>query len=503
MDPDHTFLLETKQLVREFPGVVAIDKVDFQIMHGEIHALLGENGAGKSTFCKVLSGMYQPTSGQIFFNGAPVQFRSPHDALLTGLSMVYQERNLIPFLTGAQNICLGMENGPFGLVDRKKVMQAANEICDSTGAKINLDIPVEQLSLSEQQLIEILRALIHKPKLLILDEPTASLSHHAVTLLHDVIGNIRSQNVGVIYISHKLEEIFEVADRVSILRDGKKVTTKPASQLDRDSCIKYMTNQDIGTLYPVANPHHHHRPLLEVNNLCDGDKVHDVSFNLQTGEIIGFYGLIGSGRTEVANLLFGISRATAGTIILEKQDVSIQSPRNALERGIFLIPEDRTRNGLFDLFAVKGNLTIAVIDRFIKLGALVNRQLEEKTAKVIASSRNFRLVYTNINQAVSSLSGGNKQKVLLARWLARQEDARVIIFDEPTQGIDVGVKHEIYELLRNLADEKGLGVIFISSELTEVLGVSDRLYVFKQGTIVKEFLKEEGATQQEVLSYAF
>ena len=502
MDPAYKFLLETKQLTKEFPGVVAVNEVDFQITPGEIHALLGENGAGKSTFCKLLSGVYQPTSGRIFFNGVPVQFHSTHDALLAGISMVYQERNLIPFLTGAQNICLGIESGRFGLIDRRKVTRVASEIRDSIGADVDLNIPVEELSLSEQQLVEILRALIHKPKLLLLDEPTASLSHHAVTLLHEVVKSIRSSNVGVIYISHKLEEIFEIADRVSIMRDGKKVVTKPISQLDRDSCIKYMTNQDIKELYPVAKPHCEHKPLLEVKNLCDGNKVRDASFSLHTGEIIGFYGLIGSGRTEVANLLFGITPATAGKVILNGQEVYIRSPRDAMQHGIFLIPEDRTRNGLFDLFTVKDNLTIAIIDRFInKLGLLANRALEKRTAENIANR--FKLVYTDINQDIGSLSGGNKQKVLLARWLARQEDARVVIFDEPTQGIDVGVKHEIYELLRDLADKRGLGVIFISSELPEVLGVSDRLYVFKQGAIVKEFRKEEKPTQQEVLNCAF
>lgn len=497
------FLLETKQLTKAFPGVIAVNNMDFQIRPGEVHALLGENGAGKSTFCKVLSGIYQPTSGQIFFDGHPMTVRSPHDALKIGLSMVYQERNLIGFLSGAENICLGIESGHWGIIDKDGVIKAAVQIRDRIGADVDLGVPVEQLSLSEQQLVEILRALIHNPKLLVLDEPTASLSHDAVSLLHDVIRRIVSKGVGVIYISHKLEEVFEVADRVTIMRDGKKVVTETTSELDFDSCIRYMTSQDIDELYPQSEFSPSSKPLLEVRGISDGHKTHDVSFKVAAGEIVGFYGLIGAGRTEAANSLFGISPYKAGSVILDGQELAIRSPIDALRHGIFLVPEDRDQKGLFDIFALKGNLTISVIRRFLKLGALISRRLERQVAKTIAANSDFRLVYSDLNQNIHSLSGGNRQKVLLERWLARQEDARIIIFDEPTQGIDVGVKHEIYEVLRKLAREKDVGIIFISSELVEVLGVSDRIYVFRGGTIAKEFLREDDPTQEQVLAYAF
>ena len=505
MNSKDTFLLETERLTKVFPGVVAVNNMDFQICPGEVHALLGENGAGKSTFCKLLSGIYPPTSGQILFDGRPVTLRSPHDALRLGISMVYQERNLIGFLSGAENICLGIESGRWGIIDKDGVIRAATQIATKIGVDVDLGVPVQQLSLSEQQLVEILRALIHDPKLLILDEPTASLSHAAVSVLHDVIRRIVSKGVGVIYISHKLEEIFTVADRVTIMRDGKKVITKAVSELDFDSCIRYMTNQDIDELYPhrQGKSSSSSKPLLEVHGISDGHKIHDVSFKVAAGEIVGFYGLIGAGRTEVANLLYGISPCKAGSILLDGQEVIIRSPMDALRYGIFLVPEDRDRKGLFDIFALKENLTISVVRRFLKPGGVISHRLENEVAKAILANSDLRLVYSKLNQDIHSLSGGNRQKVLLQRWLARQQDARIFIFDEPTQGIDVGVKHEIYELLVRLAREHNLGVIFISSELVEVLGVSDRVYVFRGGTIVKEFFREDLPTQEQVLAYAF
>jgi ABC-type sugar transport system ATPase subunit len=498
------FVLETRHLVKTFPGVVAVNDVDFEVRPGEVHALLGENGAGKSTFCKVLSGVHQATSGEVFLKGKEANFHSPHDALVSGLSMVYQERNLIPFLTAAQNICLGTEGRRFGvMLDKKAVREAATEIRDRFGARINLDTQVRFLSPSDQQVVEILRALLHNPSVLLLDEPTSSLTQESVDMLYEIIHRVVRQGVGVIFISHKLEEVFKIADRVTIFRDGEKVLTKPASELDRNSCIRYMTNRDIDQLYPSVSSLPNMEPLLEVHNLSDGHKVHDVSFNVAAGEIVGFYGLVGAGRTELANLIYGISPVTAGKVMLEGKEINIGSPEDALKQGIFLVPENRAQHGLFDNFRLKENLSIAVIDRLRNVMGLINHKKETEVAKQIADNRDLSLVYTDIEQEIDSLSGGNKQKILIARWLARRDGARVIILDEPTQGIDIGVKHEIYKLLRNLAEQYHLAVIFISSELLEVLGMSNRLYVFKQGTIVKEFLREESPDQEEVLRHAF
>jgi len=497
-------VLETKHLTKVFPGVIAVNDVDFAVRSGEVHALLGENGAGKSTFCKVLSGVYRQTSGEVLLEGNRVSFRSPHDALLAGLSMVYQERNLIPFLTGAQNICLGRESTRYGsLIHESKTRRTAREIRDSVGAQVDLDSEVEALRPSEQQVIEILRALFHKPRLLLLDEPTASLTHRDTEMLYEVIRNVVSQGVGVIFISHKLEEVFKIADRITIFRDGVRVATEDADRLDRDACIRHMTNRDIQDLYPAVNANPSDETLLEVRNVSDNGKLHDVTFSLAPGEVVGFYGLVGSGRTELAELLFGLSEQTAGTVRLRGEEIKIGDPKRAIQNGVFLVPEDRARHGLFSSFNLKENLTLPVISRFVNRFGLINHRAEASAAKTIADDGELRLVYTDIQQEVDSLSGGNKQKILIARWLARREDASVIILDEPTQGIDIGVKHEIYELLRRLAEKYQLGVIFISSELAEVIGISDRVCVFKDGTIVKELRRAEIENQEQVLEWAF
>ena len=499
-----TLALETRHLTKAFPGVIAVNEVDFEVRPGEVHALLGENGAGKSTFCKVLSGVHRPTSGDVLLEGKPAAFRSPHDALLAGLSMVYQERNLIPFLTGAQNICLGCEDTRCGsLVHEAKTRKTAREIRDRVGAHVRLDVEVEALRPSEQQVIEILRALFHRPRLLLLDEPTASLTHQDTEMLYEVIHNVISEGVGVIFISHKLEEVFKIADRITIFRDGTRVVTEAASNLDRDACIRFMTNRDITELYPDVHAKPTDERLLEVDNVSDGAKLHDITFSVSPGEVVGFYGLVGSGRTELAELLFGLAPKTSGTVRLHGEDIEIRDPGQAIDHGIFLIPEDRARHGLFSSFNLKKNLTLPVLSRFLRRIGLIDHRAEAIAAKRIADDEELRLVYTDIQQEIDSLSGGNKQKILIARWLTKREDAKVMILDEPTQGIDIGVKHEIYELLRRLAEKYQLGVIFISSELAEVIGISDRVCVFKDGTIAKEFRREEIENQEQILKWAF
>ena len=499
-----SFVLETKNLTKLFPGVAAVNNVDFDVRPGEVHALLGENGAGKSTFCKLLSGVHRPTSGEILMSGKPVTFRSPHDALTTGLSMVYQERNLIPFLTGAQNICLGQEETRLrALIHDAQTEDTARRIRDRVGAHVPLDVEVESLRPSEQQVIEILRALFHHPQLLVLDEPTASLTHQDTEMLYEVIQRVTSEGVGVIFISHKLEEVFRIADRVTIFRDGVKVTTEKAADLDRAACIRHMTNREIGELYPALHATPGEDVLLEVEGVSDGKKLHDISFALSSGEVVGFYGLVGSGRTELAELLYGLTPKASGVVRLRGEELDVRHSGQAIRHGIFLVPEDRARHGLFNAFNLKENLTLPVLDRYLSKLRLIDMRAESVGAKEIADNEELQLVYTDIRQGISSLSGGNKQKILIARWLARREDAAVMILDEPTQGIDIGVKHEIYELLRKLAEEHGLGVIFISSELAEVIGISDRVCVFKNGTIVKEFLHDEIESQEQVLRWAF
>lgn len=498
------YVLETQHLKKAFPGVVAVDDVDFGIHPGEVHALLGENGAGKSTFCKLLSGVHRPTSGQILIEGKPVSFRSPHDALVAGLSMVYQERNLIPFLTGAQNICLGREATQWGaLVNDRKAHKIACAIRDKVGAQVDLNVDVQSMRPSEQQVIEILRALFHEPRILLLDEPTASLTHQDAEMLYKVIENVVAHDVAVIFISHKLEEVFRIADRITVFRDGVRITTEDATALTKASCIRHMTNREIGEMYPEVRVQGDAKALLSVDKVSDGGKLHDISFEISAGEVVGFYGLVGSGRTELAELLYGLTPKVSGTVRLRGKELLIRRPGQALKHGIFLVPEDRARHGLFHTFNLKENLTLPVIERFLHWIGLIDHRKESRIAKDIADSDDLRLVYSDIHQDVNSLSGGNKQKILIARWLAKREEASVMILDEPTQGIDVGVKHEIYELLRRLAEMHGLGVIFISSELAEVIGISDRLYVFRGGTITKEFRHDEIENQEQVLKWAF
>ena len=499
------FILETSHLTKTFPGVVAVNDVDFGVRPGEVHALLGENGAGKSTFCKLLSGVHQPTSGQILLEGNPVVFRSPHNALLSGLSMVYQERNLIPHLTGAQNICLGREGTRrLGLINDQQVRKTASVIRDKVGAQVDLNRNVQSMRPSEQQVIEILRALFHDPRILLLDEPTASLTHQDAEMLYTVIKNVTAHDVAVIFISHKLEEVFQIADRITIFRDGVKIVTEDTSNLSKPSCIRHMTNRDITELYPdVKKTQQSQEALLSVEDVSDGQKLHNVSFSVAPGEVVGFYGLVGSGRTEVAELLFGLTPKVSGVVRLRGEEIHVNKPGQALKHGIFLVPEDRARHGLFHSFNLKENLTIPVIERLLRWTGLIDHRKELQIATDIADSGDLRLVYSDIQQDVNSLSGGNKQKILIARWLSKKEEASVMILDEPTQGIDIGVKHEIYELLRRLAEQYGIGVIFISSELAEVIGISDRVYVFREGTVVKELHRDEIESQEQVLKWAF
>jgi len=418
--------------------------------------------------------------------------------------MVYQERNLIPFLTGAQNICLGQEQTRLrSLIHDARTEATACRIRDRVGAHVPLNVEVESLRPSEQQVIEILRALFHNPRLLVLDEPTASLTHQDTEMLYEVIQSIVSEGVGVIFISHKLDEVFRIADRVTIFRDGIRVTTANAEDLDHAACIRHMTNREINELYPALESQPREDVLLEVEGVSDGDKIHDITFTLSPGEVMGFYGLVGSGRTELAEVLYGLTPKTSGTVKLRGQELRVRHPGQAIRSGVFLVPEDRARHGLFNAFNLKENLTLPVLGRFLNKLGLINGRAESAGAKEIADDEELQLVYTDVRQAIDSLSGGNKQKILIARWLAKRADAAVMILDEPTQGIDIGVKHEIYELLRRLAEQHQLGVIFISSELAEVIGISDRVCIFKNGTIVKEFLHDEIKSQEQVLHWAF
>jgi len=499
-----SILLKLDKVTKIFPGVVAIDKVELEVLEGEIHAIVGENGAGKSTLCNVITGFHHPEEGEIFWQGKKVDFKSPKQAIDAGIRMVYQERNLIPYLTGGQNIVLGDEPRKGLLVDEKKILEHTNALKKRFGAIVPLDVPVMRLTPSYNQLIEILRALNRTPKLLILDEPTSSLTQSDVKILFKVLRNIKKEypRLSVIFISHKLHEVFDIADRISIFRNGKKIHTDKACNLDRIACIKYMINRDLSNRYPEVIPHFSKsEKVLEIENVSEKKgKVHDVNMFLRKGEVLGLYGLVGSGRTELSELVFGLRKKEKGKINYQGKEVNITSPYDAIHAGIFLIPEDRRRHGIFNGFNLKENLSIAFLkDKLTSTLGKIKRKEEINFAYIAADKSSLKIKYTNIEQDVSNLSGGNKQKVIIGRWLAGK-NATVLIMDEPTNGIDIGTKYEIYELMRDLT-KQGMSIIFISSELPEVLGVCDRICVFREGSI-SGILQREEFSEQKVLEYA-
>jgi len=494
-------IFEIKGVTKSYPGVLAIDQVDLEIAEGEIHGIVGENGAGKSTLCNLLTGILSPDKGEIYYMGEKIKFTHPSDALHKGIRMVYQERNLVPYLSGAQNICLGEE--PSGLfLNENRILETAKKVMKEFEVKMRLDIPVVFLSSSWQQMIEILRGVFRKPKILILDEPTSSLTDEDAEGLFKLIKNLKKQGITVIYISHKLEEVLSLCDRITIMRDGKKIITKNAKELDQMTCIQYIANRKIQDMYPSVKTQTKNKKILEVVDLSDTDgRVKEINFNLYKNEILGVYGLIGSGRTELAEVIFGLRPYTKGKIIFDGEELNKKmSTIDRIKNGILLTPEDRRKKGLFyEIFNLYKNVAIGHLDYLATpiLGILPNSVEKDKASKAIDE---IKTKYTDIEQSIDELSGGNRQKILLARWLSRSK-RKIIVMDEPTQGIDVGTKYELYLLFRRLVEEERLSIIFISSELPEILGISDRVIVFKDGKIAGEFSRAE-FNQEKIVSMA-
>jgi len=486
---DNDTVLEVKGLKKEFPGVIALDDVDFDLKKGEIHAICGENGAGKSTFCNIITGIYHQNKGEIYFEGQKTFFNHPSEALKKGIRMVYQERNLIPYLTGSQNILLGEEPlKSYFWIDEKKITRIAEAIEKRYKLKAPLNVPVSSLSSAKRQSIEILRAFLYKPKVLLLDEPTSSLTESESDALFKVVKKIKSDGVSVVLITHKMEEVFENADRITIFRNGKKVITDKRENMTQPICIKYMVNRNIDNLYPPITPSYQ-ETFLEVENLSDHFFLKNNSFSLKKGEVLGFYGLIGSGRTETIETIYGLRERKSGSIKLNGETI-IPEVNRMIDNHIYMIPDDRKEKGLFYSFDLKGNLSISFLKHFTRLLGLINKNKEKKIAKKVAENSALKIKYVNLNQEITQLSGGNQQKVIISRWI-NQDNIQALILDEPTIGIDVGTKFEIYKMIRHLAEERGIGIIFISSELPELIGICDRLYIFKEGTINGEFKRED------------
>jgi ribose transport system ATP-binding protein len=481
---------------KAFPGVQALSDVSFDLRPGEIHALVGENGAGKSTLMKILTGAIPRDAGTISLRGQPVEIAGPRSALALGISIIHQELTLIPYLTVAQNIYLGRE--PRGLllgtVDWRELNRQAGALLGRLGLDIAPATLVSELSIAQRQMVEVAKALSLNASIIAMDEPTSALSDREVAALFDFMRQLRGQGVGLIYISHRLAEVFEVADRVTVLRDGQLVGSAPIGELTEAKIINWMVGRELGEMYPkTATP----QPdvALKVQGLSRGDDLREVSFELHRGEILGLAGLVGAGRTFVVRALFGADPVDAGEIWLDGRRVEIRSPQQAIRLGVGFVPEDRKAQGLFLGMALRNNITVTILDVLSRLG-VIHRGRRESLARRYVEELGIRT--PGLGQRVRNLSGGNQQKVVIARWLTLHP--KVLLLDEPTRGIDVGAKAEIHALMSELAAQ-GVGILMISSELPEVLGVSDRILVMREGQIVGEFTRGQ-ATQDAIMACA-
>ncbi len=489
-------VLEMKGIAKSYPGVVALSGVDFNVLPGEVHALIGENGAGKSTLMKILAGADSKDAGNILLDGAEVHIDSPNEAMQLGVSIIYQEFNLVPYMNAAENIFLGREPASVvpGVIDFGRMYADAEKIIDELGVAVNVRSPMNRLSVAQQQMVEIAKATSRKSRIIAMDEPSATLTDHELENLFALIRRLKADGVSIIYISHRLEEIFEIADRVTVLRDGALVATKNVADTDRADIIRMMVGRELGETFPKQNIDTG-SVALEVRNLTRNGVLNDVSFSVKQGEILGIAGLVGAGRTEVARAIFGADSIDSGQILINGKPVDIRSPRHAISLGIGLVTEDRKALGLVLGMAVRENISLANLNILTRLG-FIRRGKEREVAEGYVED--ILIKTPSIEQAVQNLSGGNQQKVVLAKWLFTK--SKVLIFDEPTRGIDVGAKTEIYQLMNRLA-ESGAAIIMISSELPEVLGMSDRILVMHEGKLAGELSRQE-ATQERIMQLA-
>ncbi len=484
--------IELVGIAKQFGAVQALRGVDLNLYPGEVHALVGENGAGKSTLVKILAGIHRPDSGTVKVGGEVVELRSPTQAQALGIAVVQQEPMMFPDLDVAENVFMGRHpRDRFGRVDWKRMYREVDHLLVSLDVSLSSHTPVQGLSVAEQQLVEIAKALSLQARVLVLDEPTAALSSHEVEELFAIVNQLRERGVAVLFVSHRLEEVFTIADRLTVFRDGTHIITAPVSEMNTEEIIKHMVGRELSNLYPKSEAEVG-EVVLEVRQLTRPGAFADVSFQLRRGEILGFSGLVGAGRTEVARVLFGIDRAESGEIWLKGTKVHIRSPQQAMDYGIAYVPEDRHQQGLVMNFSIASNVTLAILQKVSRLGLLDPRR-EQKIASEYSSQLNVRSA--GVEQLVSALSGGNQQKVVLGKWLATNPS--VLILDEPTRGIDVGAKAEVHRIISDLA-ARGLAIILISSELPEVLAMADRVIVLHEGRVTGTFTRSE-ATQERVM----
>ncbi|WP_127753336.1 sugar ABC transporter ATP-binding protein [Devosia sp. 1566] len=494
--PNSPFLLEIAHARKEFPGVVALDDVSLHLRRGTVHALMGENGAGKSTLMKIIAGIYTPDSGSVRLRGQEIRLKSPLDALENGIAMIHQELNLMPYMTVAENIWIRREPlNRFGLVDHRVLNRRTQELFDRLHIDIDPEVQVSSLTVASRQMVEIAKAVSYESDVLIMDEPTSALTETEVAHLFAIIRDLRRDGKGIVYITHKMSELFEIADEVSVFRDGRYIGTHPAAEVTRDEIIRMMVGREITQLFPKEEV-----PIgevvISVKDLALEGVFADISFDVHAGEILGIAGLVGSGRSNVAETIFGITPATAGTIEVRGEQLDVTSPTVAIHHGMALITEDRKETGCLLMLDIQENMQLAVIqDRFTRAGFVqqgpLSRACEEMSAKL-------RIKAPSLEEQVENLSGGNQQKVLIGRWLLT--GPKILILDEPTRGIDVGAKAEIHRLVTQLA-RQGVAVIMISSELPEVLGMSDRIMVMHQGRVTG-ILDRAEADQVKIMDLA-
>lgn len=494
--PEEGPTLEARRISKAFAGVQALSNVSLSLRRGEVHALMGENGAGKSTLMKILAGLHPPDSGEILLEGRRVHLRSPHEAFRAGIAMIHQELMPIPDLTVAENLLLGHEpaGGLIGWIKRRALRDEARRYLDLLGVALPLHRRMGDLSVAQMQTVEIARALGRDTRIVIMDEPTAAISDREVDALFHVIDVLRDRGVAIVYITHKMDEVFRIATTVTVLRDGKLVGTYPAAELNQQQLIARMVGREIGTLFPPRTTVTGD-PILEVRNLSRRGEFRNVSFQVRSGEVLGLAGLMGAGRTELVSALFGLTRPELGEVRIRGRRARIRGPADAIRLGIGLVTEDRQRFGLVPHLPVPQNITLASL-RDYSLGPLIRHRREAEAARAAIGDLSIRTAGTR--QPVNQLSGGNQQKVAIARTLLA--DPQIVILDEPTRGIDVGAKVEVYEIITRLARE-GKAVILVSSELPEVLSLSHRVLVMRQGVVVRE-LDPDRATQEEVLTHA-
>ena len=488
-------VLEMRNIRKTFPGVVALDDVNFTLLSGEVHILLGENGAGKSTLVKILSGAYQKSGGTLVLFGKDVEIKNPRLAQQLGISIIYQEFNLISQLSAAENIFLGREFllTP-GVIDQKRILDSAQSLLDDLGVNIDARQLVGELGVAQQQMVEVAKALSLNAKILMMDEPTSALTKIEIIELFATIRKLKNRGVSVIYISHRLEELFEIGDRVTVLRDGKFIGTHQISKMSQNDLIRMMVDRELTEQFPKQKQQRGDE-ILRIERLNRKGSLTNINFTLYRGEILGVAGLLGSGRTELARVIFGADKIDSGMIYVDGKLQIVNNPRKAINLDIGYLSEDRKTEGLVLDLSVQSNVCLAGLGRFSKFGVVSSKQEKQTASKYV---KDLRIKTPSLNQKVLFLSGGNQQKVVVSKWLCSH--AKVLIFDEPTRGVDVGSKIEIYQLMNQLTEE-GAAILMISSELPEIIGMSDRIMIMREGSITGIYEKDE-VTQEKILQDA-